>query len=151
MTSPLPLEQDFGRLTMSLLADFQRRLDTDLASRGVSGVSRRYRGVLIHLGQTGGARNVDLATAAGIRPQSMMKIVHELEELGLVLRATDPEDSRAKLITFTSRGQALIAELAKSTEAVWQSYCEILGEQSLTQVFSDISRLLDASRSIDET
>jgi DNA-binding MarR family transcriptional regulator len=77
----------------------------------------------MHLDRHGASRSVDLATAAGIRAhcQSMMKIVHELEELELVTRKVDPTDSRAKLIEFTRAGQNLIEELTQSTET-WLRY-----------------------------
>lgn len=144
MTSAIAVEQNFGRLTMDLLADFQRRLDEDLAARNIPGISRRYRAVLIHLGQSGRARNVELARAAGIRPQSMMKIVHELEQQGLVRRTTDPDDSRAKQITFTHKGQDLIRELAQSTESVWSTYVNILGAERLRELFASVDKIVSS-------
>jgi MarR family transcriptional regulator for hemolysin len=93
---------------------------------------------------------VELAEAAGIRPQSMMKIVHELESLGLVERREDPSDSRAKLIDFTSGGRALIAELSRSTDAVWRQYADILGEAVLQQTINHLNTLLQAGDPADE-
>ena len=61
----------------------------------------------MHLERNGASRSVDLAQKIGVRPQSMMKTVHELEELGLVTRSGDPVDSRAKLVAFTAQGRPL--------------------------------------------
>lgn len=124
--------------------DFQRRLDADLRRRGVKGIGARHRNIFLYLGRNGASRAVDLAQAAGIRPQSMMKIVHELEEIGLVERRADPTDSRAKLIAFTARGRDLIAELSRSTETVWQQYADILGERTLQQTFNNLDKVLQA-------
>ncbi len=133
---------DLGQTLMLVSRDFHHRLTLDLKSRGVEGVSARHNAVFLYLGRNGPSRAVDLALAAGIRPQSMMKIVHELEEMGLVTRQPDPDDSRAKLIDFTARGRRFIAELRQSTETVWQQYADLLGETALQDTMSRLNRLV---------
>jgi MarR family transcriptional regulator for hemolysin len=135
-------KQALGETLMLILRDFQRRLDTDLEARGVPGISSRHRAVFLYLGRHGPSRSVDLANAAGIRPQSMMKIVHELEESGLVQRTVDPNDSRAKRISFTEKGETFIDELGISTEKVWDEYADQLGEDQLKQILSALKSLL---------
>ena len=135
-------KHELGQTLMLTLRDFQQRLDADLATRGFPGIRHRHRSVFMHLERHGASRSVDLAEAAGIRPQSMMKIVHELEELGLISRRTDPTDSRAKLIEFTRDGERLIAQLTESTERVWQQYADLLGERKLTQLMGSLDSLL---------
>jgi len=138
-----PLKQEIGQLLMMMASDFQQRLDTDLHSRGVEGIRARHRAVFLHLGRFGPSRSVDLALAAGIRPQSMMVIIHELEQLGLLERHTDPSDSRAKLIDFTGSGRQFIAQLGQSTETVWNQYSQLLGEDKLESTFSALKLLLN--------
>lgn len=140
---PNPLSQEIGQILMLMAKDFQQRLDRDLAARGIAGVGQRHRAIFLHLGQHGASRSVDLAQAAGIRPQSMMVIIHELEEMGLIERQADPRDSRAKLIDFTPRGRQLIKELTRSTETVWQQYRNIAGEQRVRQIFEGLGSLLN--------
>jgi MarR family transcriptional regulator for hemolysin len=132
---------ELGQTLMLILKDFQHRLDADLSQRNVAGIRPQHRVVFMHLDRFGASRSVDLATAAGMRPQSMMKIVHELEQLGLVSRGPDPTDSRAKLVEFTEAGQKLIEELTRSTETVWDQYAQQLGARKL-------ERSLDAFNSI---
>ena len=131
-----------GQTLMLLNRDFHDRLAADLAQRNVQGISQRHRAVFLHLGQHGASRSVDLAASAGIRPQSMMTIVHELEAMGLVERRPDPADSRAKLIDFTRSGRRLIAELTRSTDAVFQQYADIIGEDNMRITFTQLERLL---------
>jgi DNA-binding MarR family transcriptional regulator len=138
------LKHELGQTLMLMAMDFQQRLDSDLNSRGVQGIGARHRAVFLFVGRNGASRAVDLAEAAGIRPQSMMKVVHELESLGLVERREDPTDSRAKLIDFTAAGRVLIAELARSTETVWQQYARILGASTLTKTVQQLNTLLQA-------
>lgn len=142
MPEGLQLKQGLGQTLMLVARDFQRRLDRDLNLRGIQGIGARHRAVFLFLGRKGPSRAVDLAEAAGIRPQSMMKIVHELEALGLVERREDPTDSRAKLIDFTALGRALIDELSRSTETVFQQYADILGSAALQQTLDNLNTLL---------
>lgn len=146
----LKQQQEIGQVLMLIGRDFQARLDSDLQRRRVKGISARHRSVFLFLGRNGPSRAVDLATAAGIRPQSMMKIVHELESAGLVTRRDDPGDSRAKLVDFTRRGRRLIQELSDSTQTVWQQYADILGEESLEQTLRQLKKLLTEGEQADE-
>lgn len=147
---PLVEKHELGQLLMLTLQDFQRRLDRDLADSGFPGVRYRHRALFMHLDRFGASRSVDLAEAAGIRPQSMMKIVHELEELGLISRRADPADSRAKLIEFTREGERLIQQLTQSTERVWQQYADLMGEIELKKTTSSLGKLLALSGKGDE-
>ena len=142
----MPQKLQLGQTLMLALDDFQRRLDADLHSRGVKGIRARHRAVFMHLNRHGASRSVELAEAAGIRPQSMMKIVHELEQLGLVSRQPDPADSRAKLIEFTRAGQAFIEELSRSTATVWGQYASIVGNNNLVQCMKILQHLCTAER-----
>jgi DNA-binding MarR family transcriptional regulator len=56
-----------------------------------------------HLGAEG-ARLSELAALARMSKQAMAKLVDECEVLGLVARAPDPQDARAKRIVFTETG-----------------------------------------------
>jgi DNA-binding MarR family transcriptional regulator len=51
-----------------------------------------------------GARATDMATRAGITRQSMGEIVREMVSLGILEMRTDPDDRRAKLVTYTRSG-----------------------------------------------
>lgn len=145
MATNNPTPHELGQTLMLAARDFQRRLDQDLKRRGVSGINARQRAVFLHLGRFGACRSVDLALAAGIRPQSMMKIVHELEQIGLVERRPDPADSRAKLIDFTDHGRTFIDELSASTLTVWQQYRELIGDEQLEQVMTTLKHLSENS------
>ena len=51
-----------------------------------------------------GSRLTDLAERSGLTKQAVGEVVADLEGLGYVARAPDPEDGRAKLIKLTDRG-----------------------------------------------
>ena len=60
-----------------------------------------------------GIHLTELAERAGMSKQAMSELVVDLEDLGYLQRVADPDDRRAKIIEFTSRGwQAVDAALA---------------------------------------
>ena len=51
-----------------------------------------------------GGRISDMAARAGITKQSMGEVVRELVDLGVLEMAVDPDDRRAKVVTYTELG-----------------------------------------------
>lgn len=51
-----------------------------------------------------GTRQTELARRLGITKQAVNQLVSELEALGILERAPDPDDGRATLVRFTERG-----------------------------------------------
>jgi DNA-binding MarR family transcriptional regulator len=57
-----------------------------------------------------GARSADLAVWAGVTRQSMGEVIRDLVALGTVTMTTDPDDRRAKLVTYTEAGLKQVQE-----------------------------------------
>jgi DNA-binding MarR family transcriptional regulator len=87
----------------------------DLASNGFAEFRVRLReaghpairqghGCVFRFIHEGGSRLTDLAESSGLSKQSVGEVVDDLEELGYVERAQDPQDGRAKVIRLTKRG-----------------------------------------------
>ncbi len=53
-----------------------------------------------------GARTSELAARAGVTRQSMGELVREMVDLGILQMTPDPQDRRAKLVTYTAEGLA---------------------------------------------
>src|SRR5687768_16474286 len=53
-----------------------------------------------------GTRLSDIAKRIGISKQAVGQLVAEMQEMGVVELLADPEDGRAKLVRFTSKGAA---------------------------------------------
>ena len=52
-----------------------------------------------------GSRAIDMAARAGITRQSMGEVIREMVALGILEMRPDPEDRRAKLVTYTEHGR----------------------------------------------
>ncbi|MGA4790471.1 MarR family winged helix-turn-helix transcriptional regulator [Nocardia sp. AB354] len=66
-----------------------------------SDLTKSQSSVLIRLEQGGPATATQLAHAAGMRPQSMAKIVRALEGAGLIAGTPDPADGRKTVLDLT--------------------------------------------------
>ena len=72
-----------------------------------------------------GSRLTDLAERANMTKQAMGDLVTQCEAWGLVVRAPDPRDARARLVKFTETG---LAWLRAFEDAVRQAEAEFRAE-----------------------
>ena len=62
------------------------------------------------VGKHGSATASALASAEGVRPQSMAATLAALDQHGLIRRSPDPEDGRRQLVTLTEAGHERIED-----------------------------------------
>jgi DNA-binding MarR family transcriptional regulator len=70
-----------------------------------------------------------LAQHAGTDPMMTSQVTRKLEARGLLERALDPADSRARRLHLTAAGQAVVAQALKDVEAADEDYFAALGRQ----------------------
>lgn len=103
-------EAEVARLLSKSVLRLARRLR---AERGERGLSCNAVGVLAHLKVEGPSTPGAIAEAEQHRPQSLTRILAELERLALVVRTASPADGRQSLLSLTPAGaKALGGELA---------------------------------------
>jgi DNA-binding MarR family transcriptional regulator len=101
-------EDAFMRL-LQLTLVFSGFMQRGMAERGLTPA----RGGLIwHLHHQGPLTQRALSQALRVTPRNITGLVDALEADGLVVRAPHPNDRRATLITLTTRGQDLAADMA---------------------------------------
>lgn len=105
------------------------RLETELAvlARTLEGLSRRSRihrdldrasYLLARTLSTEGPTSIGgLATALGLDATTVTRQVATMEGAGLVVRRTDPDDGRVRLIELTARGRERMDEVQEAREA----------------------------------
>ena len=108
------------RIIMS--SDEDQDLDTALIARGVMRLARRLRvegsasavsgaalGLLATLHREGPMSGVALASAEGLKPQSLTRLLAALEAGHMIARAPDPADRRTLIISLTGEGREGLA------------------------------------------
>jgi len=125
---------------LALLAgDFRDRIRDGLRERGHE-LHPGQSGIIVHLAMEG-SRPSELAKRAGMTKQAMGKIVDELEVIGYVEKAADPQDGRAKIIRFTGAGLKLLADSRDIVDGIWQDYAGLIGERRLQRLREDLNDL----------
>ena len=97
------------------VASLSRQLRRMRADHGVSAAKLSVLGQLYRAGRDVTA--VDLARWERLQPQSLTRIIAELEERGLIARRQDEDDRRQMLITITEGGRALLYHDARQQTA----------------------------------
>jgi DNA-binding MarR family transcriptional regulator len=95
--TPLPALLD--DVASKSFSEFRKRL-TEAGHPAI----RLGHGCVFRFIHEGGSRLTELAESSGLSKQSVGEVVDDLEVLGYVERAQDPQDGRAKVIKLTEQG-----------------------------------------------
>ncbi len=87
-----------------------------------------------------GARLSDIAELLGISRQAANQAANQIEAVGYLARTPDPEDGRAKLLTLTPRGKAMVRQGAQEAQR----------QQAQLSALFEANELCDASESLVE-
>ncbi|MFB9238181.1 MarR family winged helix-turn-helix transcriptional regulator [Plantactinospora siamensis] len=87
-----------------------RRLRGRMRDISTNGLTPSQASVLLRLDKDGASSTTLLATAEGVRPQSMTATLNGLRERGLIERHPDPEDGRRTVITLSEAGRAQVGD-----------------------------------------
>lgn len=75
-----------------------------------------------------GDRITDLAERAGMSKQAMTDLVDQCEAWGLVSRAADPHDRRAKRVVYTDNGREWHLAFQRAVQQAEAEFVEAVGE-----------------------
>lgn len=107
------LEEEKSKRTVQLLFKAARLLNERAIGRVRARTGRPVRvahtALLPHV-DLEGTRLTELAKRLGTSKQAAGQLVDELEEMGLLERAADPTDARAKLVRFSKKGRQAILD-----------------------------------------
>lgn len=133
--------------TIDLVYRANRALQHDIVAeagrRGHPEIRQAFNTVFANLDASDGGRASDLAAQAGVTRQTMGEIIREMVALDLVEMRTDPDDRRAKIVTFTEDGLARLGEGHRYIGEVEQRLVDLVGETAYRQTRDVLSRLID--------
>ena len=124
------LSTTLPRILREFSRDFDRRVTRKLRARGHTAISLSHQIVFSNLG-LGSTRVTELADRAQITQQAMGKTLRELENLGYLERVVDSTDRRARAISMTDKGLALVEDAVACIEEIRGEYAEKIGLQEL--------------------
>lgn len=86
-------------------------------------------------------RQKDLADRLGIEGPTLVRALDGLVARGLVRRVPDPDDGRAKLVSATREGRALLARVTKQLDPLRESLFDGIDEADLQATLRLLERL----------
>lgn len=104
---------------------------SNLAARGQ--ISAAHIHITRHLAVEG-SRLTELASAAGMSKQAMGDLVDQCEAWGLVTRAPDPLDARARRVCFTPMGLGWLEAFREAVAQAEAEFREAVGDDVATVV-----------------
>ena len=150
MSSP-SAEKPYRKPLIALVHEADRSFNLHMVevthAAGRPEIKPSHNAVVAHLPSSEPRRAADLATRAGMTRQSMGELVRELEGFGLVEMVPDPQDGRAKLVSWTEDGLAIarigkrhLAAIERRLEAEFGAEYESARRvlERLTEVLDDI-------------
>lgn len=108
-------------------------------SSGEIDLDRAAYGILCRISDHGPQRLGALAQAFGLDPSTITRQVQALEQTGLVVRSSDPQDRRASLLDLSEEGDRVLTQ-TRTLRRQWMQ--QALGDWSEADV-DDFARLLE--------
>lgn len=114
-------------------------------------IAGKYFPLMLHLdNKAGQVTQQDLVEYLGIDKTSMVRIIDELTNAGLILRAPHPVDRRFHHIHLTEQGQQLIPEIRSVVNRLNGLMMNGLSEQESNQFILSLQHIQDNLNQLDQ-
>lgn len=124
------------RASQAWMGRFQR----DMVAAGHPAFAEARAQLIPHIDREG-TRQSDLVLRMGLSKQAVQQLVVGLEHDGLIERLPDPDDARGKVVAFTERGQAMLADANAVKKTIEKEYRAQLGAEGFAQLLAALDRL----------
>jgi homoprotocatechuate degradation regulator HpaR len=91
-----------------------------------------------------------IAQGAYLLGPSLSGVLTRMERDGLIVRAADAQDARRQVIRASAKGKRLVARLAESIEAHYDSMEAALGKAQLKQLYALLDKVIAMPQPSDE-
>jgi DNA-binding MarR family transcriptional regulator len=83
---------------------------------------------------SGEAPMTELVARARVTKQAMSQLVAKAQSHGYVMVRVDPDDRRARLVSYSKKGTALVAEIVRTAQSIERSVQRRLGLQGMKEL-----------------
>src|SRR4051794_16457175 len=135
--------RNLGTLLRDPWLELNARLNAAVAQRGFEDVRPALSTVFQHL-RDEGSRITEIAERAQLTKPTVVYLVNELQALGYVERAPDPQDGRAKVVVATRRGRAAVAGAGRGAAEIEDEWARLLGARRMRELKALLGELHDA-------
>ncbi|GAN59743.1 MarR family winged helix-turn-helix transcriptional regulator [Acetobacter cibinongensis] len=108
--------RSFGHRLARLAAVWRREIDADLREFGLTDAT--WRPIYYLNLSASPLRQTDLARSLSLEAPSLVRLLDVLEKRGFIVRATDEEDRRSKLVSITDAGREIAALVSRAADQV---------------------------------
>lgn len=133
---------------IALITDALRQLESDMVRQahesGFPELRMAHNAVFGTL-PSGGARTSEMAARAGITKQSMGEVVRELIDLGILVASPDPQDRRAKIVSYTDYGRVVARSGRRHLAELETRFAEAFGAadyESARRVLAEVPEMM---------
>jgi len=141
--------RNLGRLMFSATDVFVREKLRTVHAGGFGAMTEVHMALVQNL-DLHGTRLTTIAARASMTKQSMLELVDKAEALGFVDRRTDPEDRRAKTVTFTPAGLGMLEQVRKGVAAAERRMEAVMGASSLATMKQQLAIYVAAAVGADD-
>lgn len=116
-------EESLGYLLWQTAHAWMRFLNGALAETGMTHLQfivLASAAWMVHIGKP--PSQARLAEFCAMDPMLMSKVVRTLERKGAIVRAADPRDTRSKLVSLTTAGEAMLLEALPMVERAYDDF-----------------------------
>jgi len=143
MSRELPERPRITYLMRVLHQHYTQFIGTAMRDAGFAGIRPGDAKVLVFV-PADGIPVGELATRAGVRKQTMLEAVEQLERSGYVERRPNPRDGRSRLVFLTQQGQAARPAARAAGDRAEAYWAQLTGPEEVESLRSGLLRLVEA-------
>lgn len=130
----------FNLLLHSLAGHCYQYLIRALSDKGFSGLKSSFSQVLSLIIPDGG-RIQHIASVVGVSKQAIAATATELEQLGYIVRDSDPDDRRQVILRLSPLGERLLSAASAAVQLLENSFLQALGTASYAELEKTLATL----------
>ncbi|MFT9442186.1 MAG: MarR family transcriptional regulator [Acetobacter papayae] len=134
----------FGHRLARIAAAWRREIDTDLRAFGLTDAT--WRPIYYLNFSTTPMRQTDLARSLSLEAPSLVRLLDVLEKRGYVVRETDEEDRRSKLVSITDEGRQVAALVSQVADEVTVRLTAAISDRELDECGQVLDRVEQAAQ-----